>query len=406
MANPKYADLPGIAYDQPDVYETEDLPEADQNADFYEEETDSIERLHISANEAFGRFKGKSLNAASVDFSDRITKSRRSGYEVLNWEIVGEGEKETPLQKYQRLQIEIKELAEEVNQLKETGVPVGGDQPPPAQLAQLVEAAQRQLAEVHLEEALGSELLADLKDPEGARVMRLLTELESLRQGSTDIKAKGDAPSGQPAAGVVSYELQFRPEQSELSRSSRLAQLEQRLHFAESALGATPERMATLCVDPRDRARPCSLLEAVQLLSAKVSLLDTAHLDHVEGRLIALAQKMDSIADKNSSTVEDAERDQKVIELYDLMKKNSEEVAQILPETLDRMLTLQALHQQAADFGKSLSQLEAVQQQISGSLHNSEQLLQEQKDSFLKQLELLKSNLARLDSRITALGKK
>lgn len=35
-----------------------------------------------------------------------------------DWELVGIGEKETPLQKYQRLQCEMKELLEEVTQLK------------------------------------------------------------------------------------------------------------------------------------------------------------------------------------------------------------------------------------------------------------------------------------------------
>lgn len=28
--NPKYAELPGFAHDQPDVYETDDLPESEQ----------------------------------------------------------------------------------------------------------------------------------------------------------------------------------------------------------------------------------------------------------------------------------------------------------------------------------------------------------------------------------------
>lgn len=35
-----------------------------------------------------------------------------------DWELPGEGEKETLIQKYQRLQCEIKELYEEVNDLK------------------------------------------------------------------------------------------------------------------------------------------------------------------------------------------------------------------------------------------------------------------------------------------------
>ena len=33
MADPKYANLPGIAHDQPDVYGTGDLPESEQHYD-------------------------------------------------------------------------------------------------------------------------------------------------------------------------------------------------------------------------------------------------------------------------------------------------------------------------------------------------------------------------------------
>jgi dynactin-2 len=35
-----------------------------------------------------------------------------------DWELVGSGDKETPFQKYQRLQCEMKELLEEVAHLK------------------------------------------------------------------------------------------------------------------------------------------------------------------------------------------------------------------------------------------------------------------------------------------------
>jgi hypothetical protein len=54
----------------------------------------------------------KSLRKSSLDFN--FSFAPRS-YE---YELVGQGEKETPLQKFQRLQCEITELAEEINQLK------------------------------------------------------------------------------------------------------------------------------------------------------------------------------------------------------------------------------------------------------------------------------------------------
>jgi dynactin-2 len=55
-----------------------------------------------------------------------------------------------------------------------------------------------------------------------------------------------------------------------------------------------------------------SLVEVAQQLNAKANLLDSAQLDHIEGRLTALSQKMDSINEKTAATTEDAERNQKV----------------------------------------------------------------------------------------------
>lgn len=84
MADPKFANLPGIVSDQPDVYETaDDIPEP-ETSDYYEEEpeSDQIERLHISTKDSYNRFKGKYLTGY-VDFSDRIGKQARPGYNAL-----------------------------------------------------------------------------------------------------------------------------------------------------------------------------------------------------------------------------------------------------------------------------------------------------------------------------------
>lgn len=67
------------AYDQPDVYETGDLPEADQPDPTEEEENECIEQLHLSVKDSFNKFKGRFLTGA-VDFSDRLSRKSRIGY--------------------------------------------------------------------------------------------------------------------------------------------------------------------------------------------------------------------------------------------------------------------------------------------------------------------------------------
>nr|6F38_a Chain a, Dynactin subunit 2 [Sus scrofa]6F3A_a Chain a, Dynactin subunit 2 [Sus scrofa] len=62
MADPKYADLPGIARNEPDVYETSDLPEDDQaEFDALQEEltSTSVEHIIVNPNAAYDKFKDK-----------------------------------------------------------------------------------------------------------------------------------------------------------------------------------------------------------------------------------------------------------------------------------------------------------------------------------------------------------
>lgn len=70
------------AYDQPDVYESEDVVDQ-ETSDYYDEEpeSESIERLHISTKDSFNKFKGKYLTG-HVDFSDSLSKRLRTGYDA------------------------------------------------------------------------------------------------------------------------------------------------------------------------------------------------------------------------------------------------------------------------------------------------------------------------------------
>ncbi|CDQ91077.1 unnamed protein product [Oncorhynchus mykiss] len=67
MADPKYANLPGIASNEPDVYETSDLPEDDQ-AQFESEElcSDSVERIVVNPNAAYDKFKDKRVSTKGL----------------------------------------------------------------------------------------------------------------------------------------------------------------------------------------------------------------------------------------------------------------------------------------------------------------------------------------------------
>lgn len=395
MADPKYADLPGIAHDEPDIYETNDLPESDQTSDFYEEESDAIERIHLSASEAFNKFKGKQLVSNKVDFSDRISKRIRTGYDARSgeWELIEKGQTETPLQKYQRLQCEMSELLEEVNNIKKDKK---GEEVNCLVSEEQVEQALKKLADLRLEEQLGAEVISSIMDPQGAQIKKLMSQIEQFK-----INAK-EQPESQAAgdeSGIL-FQLNYRPEQARLQQTGRVAELEGRIRRLEHVLGSTDDKLARLTA----ATSKGSLLETAQHLSATASLLDSSQLDHIEGRLTALAQKLDSIAEKKKTIAADAEKDKMILELYKLLK-DTEGISKVLPQTIERLKALEGLHSKAADFTRTLTQVESLQAEIQGNVQNNKALLQGVQESFAINLEQINKNILSLDARIKAIKK-
>ncbi|CAL7946875.1 unnamed protein product [Xylocopa violacea] len=402
MADPKYADLPGIAYDQVDVYETTDLPESEQFQLYPEDETDSIEKLHISATEAFNKFKGKQVISKGIDFSDRVSIKPRTGYKFGDWELPGEGEKETPIQKYQRLQCEIKELYEEVNDLKEKAK--DEEIRSVTDIISQVQLLEKQLDSLKLEECLGADLVATLSDPQGTRMKQLISQIEAFKQtniltSETDSKAQS-TKDDKTEPGVLKYQMMYLPEKARMQEAARIALLEQRLCNLESVIGTTSDKLSKFSQNLRGQG----VMEALQELGAKAALLDTYQLDIVESRLAALIHRMDSIAQKNAALTLDSEQEQKISEMYDIMKQ-TETMSQILPQTVNRMLALNTIHQQAATSNKTLARLEELQSQITSDLESNKSLLKGAQDSFATNLEIIRNNIESLDERIKKLSK-
>ncbi|GFY39384.1 dynactin subunit 2 [Trichonephila inaurata madagascariensis] len=305
MANPKYADLPGIAHDQPDVYETSDLPEAEQGnlslSDAVMDQCDSVETLKVSPNEAFNKFKGKSLMEKMLkskalliisDFTDGIGHGRKIGYDIRSgdWEMIGDHatEKENPLQAYNRIQFEVKQLFEQVNEMKESSAKENESlQVPPVVLVQQIEQLQKELQDLHMEKVLGSEALAEMSDPLGA-----------------------------------------------------LHNLEQRLKNLENVIGQDQKKLSFLTSNTDGK----SVSAAISLLSSKLNLLEPSVLDQLEGRFALLHQSMQQAAEKKHE-VEGAEKQNKIAELYELAKK-VDDMSSSLPQVVERLVSLKELHEQ------------------------------------------------------------
>ncbi|KAG8585597.1 hypothetical protein GDO81_005085 [Engystomops pustulosus] len=408
MADPKYADLPGIARNEPDLYETSDLPEDDQaEFDAFAQELEeltstSVEHIIVNPNAAYDKFKDKKVGTKGLDFSDRISKTKRTGYESGEYEILGEGigVKETPQQKYQRLLHEVQELSQEVEKIQSTVKESAAEEKlTPVALAKQVAVLKQQLVSNHLEKLLGPDAAINLTDPDGALAKRLLTQLDAAKTRKAPEGKSPAKPSAQDAGGLVTYELHCRPEQNKFSQSAKIAELEKRLGELEAAVRFDQDTQNPLTVG----LQGSNLMDTVEILQAKVNMLDVASLDQVEARLQSVLGKMNEIA-KQKAAVEDADTESKVHQLYDIVQK-WDSMSGTLPQVVQRLVTLKQLHEQAMQFGQLLTHLDTTQQMISNSLKDNTTALAMVQKAMKENLATVEDNFASIDSRIKKLGK-
>ncbi|XP_049873765.1 dynactin subunit 2 isoform X2 [Pectinophora gossypiella] len=364
MADPKYENLPGIAYDQPDVYETADLPEADQPEPYEEEENECIEQLHLSVKDSFNKFKGKFLTG-TVDFSDRLSRKTRIG--AGEWELAAEGEPESVLERYNRLRCEFSELLEQVTEQQNKATESEKDEF--SKLASQINTTKKLLEELKLEE--GEQI-----DPKAEKLKEYL--------------ASGKKKQGE----VVTAHLKLKPDVN-LAQTTRIAQLEHRLHKLEQAAGVRDEEAFRRLQTVTGKATLCG---AAASLAAAAALLRPAELAAAEARAQQLLASVDALKHAGKP---DPELNEKVNELHKLLKQ-IEGISH--SEILERMEALEALHNQASNFGKSLTELETLQSTIASGVQNNKELLQGVQEVFAHNIDSLQKEIKKLDERIGKLS--
>ncbi|KAK1796420.1 hypothetical protein P4O66_009476, partial [Electrophorus voltai] len=367
------------ASNEPDVYETSDLPEDDQ-AQFESEElcSDSVERIVVNPNAAYDKFKDKRVSTKGLDFSDRISKSRRVGYESGEYELLGEGcgVKETPQQKYQRLVNEIQELTEEVERIQTSAKESSAEERlTPVVLAQQAAQLKKQLVSSHLDSLLGPNAHINLADPDGALAKRLMTQLEVARGMRSGVSGEGKSAGPKGPDGVVLYELHSRPEHEKFTESAKarqldalflnfdgIAEVERRLADLETAVGSGSDKKGPLSAG----LHGASLMETMELLQARVSALDAATLDQVEARLQATIK--DGVA-------------------------------------VRVMCDGKCVLSSAMQFGQLLTHLDTTQQMINNALKDNSTLLSQVQQTMKENLVSVEDNFAALDQRMKKLSK-
>lgn len=169
-----------------------------------------INDIRIRAWNAYDKFKDKRVGTKGLDFSDRIGKTKRTGYESGEYEMLGEGlgVKETPQQKYQRLLHEVQELTTEVEKIKTTVKESATEEKlTPVVLAKQLAALKQQLVASHLEKLLGPDAAINLTDPDGALAKRLLLQLEATKNSKGGSGGKTTGTPQIAALSLMNYTL-------------------------------------------------------------------------------------------------------------------------------------------------------------------------------------------------------
>lgn len=340
-ADPKYAGLPGIAVDQPDMYETveggdrEDLEDSSTST---EEET-----LHLASLSWLG-----------------------------DMEVgAGPGTKETILQKFARLRCEVGELADELNSLTESVRESGHMEG----LNMQVQDLSRQLESCQVEGSGGG---VDSK----VTVEMLSKQIQDMQGGSEGVKGE--------EGGV--YQLYLSAgEKASLDISS----VDGRLAALEKVVGTervSDRKMLSAQTDGK------SLSRAVDMLASRKSFMQQQHVDHVEGRLAALTYKMNAIGEQKVA-VEMANREDKVTRLVDTVASQAT-LASVLPDLAERMELVGGVQDSAKEWGHVLDSAEQQQKETGKLLEDTNKLVKETRECFDSNLNTVADKFAELQKKL------
>ncbi|OQV15460.1 putative Dynactin subunit 2 [Hypsibius exemplaris] len=360
----KFAGLPGIAQDEPDVYETTGIRpsgERQQEALYDISENEDIDRLRINASEAFAQFKGKKLAANSADFSDSVSKIGLSGYRTANeqFESSGNGLADETLQgRYDLIQRSIRSLEADHRFL----------------------AAQQQRQDSFL--------------PQNAtdftsKIDELKCHLSKVNNAVSTFKPREQDSSGdhsQKAVSTTPADVNVDPD------LARAVAMEQRIRQLEQAFG-TDKDFEILVGDASS-----NLMATVTMLKNQMSLLDKDNLDHIESRMQTFLPKLNQALEKKAHST-DSELDKKVTEAYALLKR-WEETMNTLPAVVDRLVALRAVHAQASRFVQLQEEVEALQQQLLAKVSIMEGNIKLSEESFAQNMTVIKKSMDHLESKL------
>lgn len=406
----KYANLPGIAKNEADTFETPDVPINYMNKiDMTEEDSTNIHKINVTLKDAQSKFNKGSLNNAFADFSDTISNRRKFGFivepDTFEW---NQDPSETPLQRFKRLEQELNELKRDLSEMESSPSNDSSDNKPsydPIELTKQLESLRNQINSSHLQ-SIGARVNASQLDNKAKK--NLLVDYLNEMKKSLSKKTEGDKNSNtahsiqDPSAFI--FKLFSDIEQIDLDRANKVSTLNQRLSNLEKIFGPgnasfSENQIGKLCPEIENK----TLLGVVENLNMKLSLLEGQSLETIESRIQMITQKVNALNDKKT-VIEDQEKMNRVNELYKLLS-NYKDMSSKVAVIVERLASLNEIHQKAFQFSSMLSRMDSDQESMKKSMEINSEVLSELKKKFETNLESIRASFDSLNERVLAINK-
>ncbi|CAB4486719.1 hypothetical protein RhiirA1_412632 [Rhizophagus irregularis] len=425
----KYSALPDIDTQQ-DVYETPDSPdEAEVSDDGFlnvEEPNEDIVQDKISLSEAADKFKSNDANGDDSELN-RITRHKKQIYKkVVNqafldtteYEIVPRDPtlQETPVQKLRRLMFEVQELGEEIEKKKDD---VASPQIPQNILSSHITSLNNELSRI------SQSLDGDSDDKDGTIIKqaelgkKLIHQLQTFKNMgmpkengiSSGEKVNGEATNGtvdESAKNMVTYELYYSPENTKLHTLAKTNELDERIAALEKLVGtAHGQNFEDLSISITNT----NLIAAMDKLDQQMQILaQPRHLESVSRKaktLVGELEKVNELKNKELSNggIITFETEEKINYLFALLDK-LDPLMSIAPALVNRLKSLQQLHQEATVFSETINMLSDEQSKIREELKSLDDVTEKLEKSFEINDATVKKNVENMDTRITDLAQR
>ncbi|CAG8723151.1 3993_t:CDS:2, partial [Acaulospora morrowiae] len=214
----------------------------------------------------------------------------------------------------------------------------------------------------------------------------------------------------EPANGknMVTYELYYSPETTKVHTLAKTTELDDRISSLEKLVGtAHGQNFEDLSISITNT----NLIAAVDKLDQHMQILaQPRHLESVSRKaktLVGELEKVNELKNKELSNggVIPFETEEKINYLFALLDK-VDPLMSIAPALVNRLKSLQQLHQEATVFGETVKMLNDGQNKISEELKSLQEVSGNLEKSFEENNAAIEKNIKIVDDRITDLSER